>query len=163
MALSACGGGYGGGKPAAAQAATHASSSGAALHVAATSLGKVLVDGQGMTVYMLSSDKPHKSLCAGQCLQYWPIVPAPSSKATAAGVTGKIASTTSTSGSPMATLAGRPLYTYVQDQAPGDVTGEGLNRFGGVWYAVSPAGQPVKKAAASGAPSAASGGSGYGY
>lgn len=124
------------------------SPSGAAtgLHVASTSLGKVLVDANGKTVYMFSPDSSGKSTCDSSCLQYWP--PVTPSKA-APTVTGKVASTTTTAGSKIATVAGWPVYTFSQDQKPGDVNGEGFSDFGGIWYAVSPAGQPVKAAGGS--------------
>jgi Secreted repeat of unknown function len=31
----------------------------------------------------------------------------------------------------------------VHDKKPGDTTGEGINAFGGSWFAVSPAGEKV--------------------
>jgi predicted lipoprotein with Yx(FWY)xxD motif len=114
--------------------------------VATTSLGKVLADAGGNTVYMFSTDSSGKSTCNSTCLQYWP--PVAPGKA-ASSVTGKVASTTTTTGGKVATVAGRPVYTFSQDQKPGDVTGEGFSDFGGVWYAVSPSGQPVKSAAGS--------------
>jgi hypothetical protein len=46
-------------------------------------------------------------------------------------------------GTAIATVAGHPVYTFSQDQQPGDVNGEGVAEFGGTWYAVSPTGQPV--------------------
>ena len=143
LTLSACGssnsttasppaGGAGNGSPA-------ASASG--LHVASTSLGKVLVDANGNTVYMLTADSAGTSTCSSACLTYWPPV-APGQAAST--VTGKVSSTATTSGGTIATVGGWPLYTFIQDQKPGDVTGEGISNFGGVWYAVSPSGQPVK-------------------
>jgi predicted lipoprotein with Yx(FWY)xxD motif len=133
----------------------------AALHVGHTSLGKVLVDSHGLTVYLLTSDKPNKSLCSAQCLAYWPPVAAPKPGAKLPGVTAKVGSTKSTAGSAMATAAGWPLYTFVQDKSPGDVTGEGMATFGGVWYAVSPSGHAVKSASSGGSsPSSSSGGGG---
>ena len=38
---------------------------------------------------------------------------------------------------------GRTLYTFKGDGSPGDTSGQGINAFGGLWYAVSPAGQQV--------------------
>jgi predicted lipoprotein with Yx(FWY)xxD motif len=140
-AAPAAGNGGGGTTPAAASG----------LHVADTSLGKVLVDANGRTVYMFSPDSSGKSTCDSSCLQYWPPV-APGKAAST--VTGKVASTTTTAGGKIATVAGWPLYTFISDQQPGDVAGEGFNDFGGVWYAVSPSGQPVKGAGASSSSSA---------
>jgi hypothetical protein len=72
------------------------------------------------------------------------------------GVTATIGRTTSTAGSAMVTVAGWPLYSFIKDQAAGDVTGEGMASFGGVWYAVSPDGQPVKRTGAGSASSSSS-------
>ncbi len=143
LTLSACGssssttasppaGGANTGSPAAAASG---------LHVADTSLGKVLVDARGETVYMFTPDSSGKSTCDSSCLQYWPPV-APGKAAST--VTGKVASTSTTAGGQIATVGGWPVYTFTQDQKPGDVTGEGFSDFGGVWYAVSASGQPVK-------------------
>jgi len=41
------------------------------------------------------------------------------------------------------TYNGHPLYTFVNDKQPGDTNGEGINAFGGSWFAVSPAGARV--------------------
>jgi predicted lipoprotein with Yx(FWY)xxD motif len=114
------------------------------LHVVTTSLGKVLADARGNTVYMFTTDSSGKSTCNSTCLQYWPPV-APGKAAST--VTGKVASTSTTTGGKVATVAGWPVYTFSQDQKPGDIKGEGFSDFGGTWYAVSPSGQPVKSAA----------------
>jgi predicted lipoprotein with Yx(FWY)xxD motif len=150
FALSACGGGSGAGTHAGSNAGTSpvaktstAKTAASGLQVASTSLGKVLVNAKGMTVYVFSADSPGKSTCDASCLVYWPAVPALAKGAKPAGVTGGLGSTTTPSGQPIETVAGSPVYTFVQDKAPGDVTGQGMNIFGGIWYAVSPSGQPV--------------------
>jgi predicted lipoprotein with Yx(FWY)xxD motif len=142
LVLSACGGTSSSASadsrtPSAAGAAGHAS--GQSLHVANTSLGKVVVDGAGMTVYTLSADGAGTSTCASSCLTEWPAVPPGKGD----GVSGKIDATTTPDGAPIATVAGHPVYTFAGDEAPGDVNGEGLQDFGGVWYAVSPTGAAV--------------------
>jgi predicted lipoprotein with Yx(FWY)xxD motif len=136
--------------------------SGHGLHVASTSLGKVLVDANGRTVYMFSPDSAGTSTCDATCLQYWP--PVAPGKA-AATVTGKVASTSTTAGGKIATVGGWPVYTFIEDQQPGDVKGEGFSDFGGVWYAVSPSGQPVKSATPAQPSSSSSGytAPGHGY
>jgi predicted lipoprotein with Yx(FWY)xxD motif len=146
--------------PAAGGSSTPSSPAGAAsgLHVADTSLGQVLVDSSGKTVYMLTADSSGTSTCSSACLQYWPPV-APSKAAST--VTGKVATTTTTGGSKIATVGGWPVYTFIQDQKPGDVTGEGISNFGGTWYAVSPSGQPVKSAGGGSSSSSPASGRGY--
>jgi predicted lipoprotein with Yx(FWY)xxD motif len=172
--LSSCGGGSSsGGAASGAGSSGGASSAGvkaaaaarktAALSVHHTSLGNVLVDGQGMTVYMLTADKPGQSSCSTQCLAYWPPVPPVTKPGKLHGISAKVASTQSMAGKPMATAGGWPLYTYVGDHAPGDTSGEGIRNFGGIWYAVSPSGQPVKAGSSAGSSSSGSSGGGYGY
>ncbi len=134
-------------------------SSGAALGVASTSLGDVLVDGQGLTVYMLTADSPNHSSCSSQCLAYWPPVAASSGGAPSVpGISATLGVTKATDGKSMLTANGWPLYTFANDGAPGDVEGEGVQTFGGTWYALSPAGQPIKAA-----PSSTDTGGGGGY
>lgn len=114
----------------------------AELAVAASDLGEIVVDGQGMTVYMFTNDTQGAttSACADQCAAAWPAVHAASATPSVEGVTGDVGTITGIDGEPQATLNGWPLYLYAQDQAPGDVTGQGV---GGVWYAISPGGEPI--------------------
>lgn len=161
LTLSACGNGS---SSTTAQQPAENSTSGAAattgLKVAQTSLGKVLVDSQGMTLYVLSADGMNHSTCNAQCLQFWPAVPP--------GGAGKLKATSGQTKTPdgtaIATVAGHPVYSFSLDKQPGDVKGEGINEFGGTWYAASPTGTPVMKAQApSGGSSSSSTGHGYSY
>ena len=137
---------------------------GGVLGVATTSLGPVLVDGKGLTVYLLTSDSPMHSACSAACLAYWPPVTGPA-PASVQGITAPLSVTKATSGTSMVTAGGWPLYTFVKDTAPGQVAGEGVKSFGGTWYAVSPSGKavtgPAKAAPAT--TSGSSGGGAYGY
>src|SRR5674476_520499 len=99
-----------------------AAAPGGVLGVATTSLGPVLVDGKGLTVYLLTSDSPGHSACSAACLAYWPPVAGPA-PASVKGVTAPLSVTKATSGTSMVTAGGWPLYTFVKDGAPGDVTG----------------------------------------
>jgi len=141
------------------------SASGGSLAVATTSLGKVLVDAQGHTLYLLTADKPGHSTCASTCLRYWPPATVTSAPASVPGVMAPIATTKTTEGSTMLMVGGWPLYTFAKDHQAGDVTGQGIKAFGGSWYAVSPDGKAVT-AMPSSSPSGSgsgSGGGGYGY
>jgi predicted lipoprotein with Yx(FWY)xxD motif len=125
------------------------STSATGLAVASTSLGKVLVDGRGMTLYVLSADGTNKSTCSAQCLQFWPAAaPGGSSK-----IHATMGRTTTPDGTPIATVAGHPVYTFSLDQAPGDVKGEGVKEFGGTWSAVSPTGTPLTGSTGGSSPS----------
>jgi predicted lipoprotein with Yx(FWY)xxD motif len=158
VVLTACGGAASGTTHGSSGSGVHpASSGGSGLHVATSSLGKVLVDGRGMTVYLLTADGRNLSTCGGDCLSFWPAVAPGHSKL---GV--PVGSTKTPDGTATATVAGQPVYTFSQDHAAGDVNGEGLKEFGGTWYAVSPTGQAVTGSGPTGGSSSGttSGGSG---
>jgi predicted lipoprotein with Yx(FWY)xxD motif len=153
LTLSACGSGAASGTTAGSQGTGPAP--GAGLHAASTSFGTVLVDGAGRTVYLLTGDSRNVSTCGGDCLAFWP--------ATAPGhckLNVPVSSTKTPDGTMTATVAGQPVYTYSGDHGPGDVNGEGLQEFGGTWYAVSPSGKAVTKPAGSSSPTSGTSSSG---
>ncbi|MCC6238460.1 MAG: hypothetical protein IT299_12940 [Dehalococcoidia bacterium] len=110
-----------------------------ALRVADTSLGKVIVDNNGMTLYTFKNDPPNgdKSACNGNCAGIWPPALAPTSgdPTKSADVTGTVKIITRDDGSKMIAYNGLPLYRYQPDTAPGDVKGEGV---GGNWNVARP-------------------------
>ncbi|MFD5215643.1 hypothetical protein [Microbacterium sp. NPDC058345] len=111
----------------------------AALMTADTSMGEIVVDGEGMTVYMFDSDTQNagESTCEGQCAENWPAVIADGT-AELDGVTGEVGTITGVAGETQMTLNGWPLYYFAGDAAPGDVNGQGVND---VWWVLSPAGE----------------------
>jgi len=116
---------------------------------ASTSLGRVLVNSHGHTLYMFGKDKNGKSSCTGQCATFWPPLIASGKLQAAAGAKASLLGTTKrTDGRLQVTYKRHPLYTFTKDTAKGQTNGEGLNAFGGVWDAVSPAGAKVVKSAA---------------
>jgi predicted lipoprotein with Yx(FWY)xxD motif len=88
---------------------------------------------------MLSADSKNHATCDASCQHYWPATAAGKAHGTAATV----GSTALPGGGTTETVGGWPVYTYSGDQHPGDVNGEGINEFGGTWYAVSTNGTPV--------------------
>jgi predicted lipoprotein with Yx(FWY)xxD motif len=113
-------------------------------------LGKVLVDGQGFTLYVFAPDKHSgSSTCYGRCAQAWPplVLPAGVSHAPAgSGVKAGLLSTTKrTDGTVEVTYHKWPLYTWVVDTQPGQDTGQDLNSTGGKWYVITPKGQIITK------------------
>ncbi|SFN71623.1 COG4315 family predicted lipoprotein [Mycetocola miduiensis] len=129
-----------------APAESSESASDAELAVADTTLGDIVVDGEGMTVYIFDKDTADsgKSVCSGDCLAAWPPVATTSESPTVDGVTGTIGTITRDDGSLQVTLNGLPLYLYAPDEAAGDVTGQGV---GGVWWVVGPDGTKIDTAA----------------
>jgi predicted lipoprotein with Yx(FWY)xxD motif len=109
---------------------------------ASTSLGTVLVDGKGMTLYMFDPDNKAASTCYGDCAVAWPPLVVDGAPSAGAGADGSmLGTTTRDDGSTQVTYAGWPLYTFVKDTAPGDVTGQGV---GGTWWVMTADGAPVK-------------------
>jgi len=128
-----------------------------------TANARVLVDARGMTLYLYSPDKRDKSVCTGACATYWPpalLSPGQAAPATMAGIAGTFGVTTRADGARQLTYDGAPLYTFVKDKQPGDMTGQGVE---GIWWAVvaggarsgSQGGAPASPVAT---PTAASGG-----
>jgi predicted lipoprotein with Yx(FWY)xxD motif len=154
--------------PAAAGSSSGSSTGSVALMTASVgSLGTIVVNGQGMTVYRFDADSsnPPTSNCNGQCATYWPPVPAGSGTPQVHGVSASLLGTvTRSDGTKQLTLAGWPLYTYAGDKAAGDATGQGVNASGGKWWAVTVTGDRAGGSSGSGASSSPSStGGGYGY
>lgn len=99
--------------------------------VAETSKGQALVDDKGMTLYTFDRDTAGKSNCNGQCAQNWPPLMAPAN----ASSSGDWSVVTRDDGSRQWAYKGKPLYTWVRDAKPGDVTGDGVNN---VWHIAKP-------------------------
>jgi predicted lipoprotein with Yx(FWY)xxD motif len=112
------------------------------LAVADSSLGQIVVDGDGMTVYVFDTDTQGSdaSACTGQCAEKWPAVETTSDAPSVEGVTGEVATITGIDGGKQLTIDGWPIYTYAGDSAAGDVTGQGV---GGIWWAISPSGDRI--------------------
>lgn len=149
--LAACGssgsnsgGAYGTPSSATSAGATSSAPTSTSVTVATASaaLGKILVDGKGMTLYLFTKDTKGsgKSVCAGGCLAAWP--PLLGTPKAGSGVDAtKLGTLTRDDGSRQVTYNGWPLYFWAQDSKPGDVTGQNVQ---GVWFVVSPQGDAIK-------------------
>ncbi len=92
-----------------------------------TSAGDVFVDAKGMTLYTFDKDKKGVSNCYDKCAVAWPPLMATASDKP----DGDWSIVKRTDGTLMWAYEGLPLYTFVKDMKPGDVTGDGV---GGVWH-----------------------------
>lgn len=112
------------------------------LATAESSLGTIVVDGNGMTAYYFLKDTKDSgtSACSGDCATAWPAITTESDTPTVTGVTGEVGTITGTDGTQQITIDGRPIYTFAQDTAPGDVKGQGVND---VWYVIAPDGSEI--------------------
>jgi predicted lipoprotein with Yx(FWY)xxD motif len=119
-------------------------------------LGTILVDSNGLTLYLFEKDSGTTSACSGACASAWPPLRANGKPSVGSGVDAALVGTTTRSdGKPQVTYNGHPLYLYSGDQTAGDTNGQGSTAFGGGWYALTPAGDQVSDQASS------SGGGGY--
>ena len=126
-----------------APAAPTPTASSATVSAQPTSLGMIIVNSQGRTVYVFANDKTSASTCTGACAANWPFVPAPATlPASLPGVTGELGTTIRTGGARQLTVAGHPVYTFAGDSAPGQTNGQGKVLDGGLWTVVSPTGAP---------------------
>jgi predicted lipoprotein with Yx(FWY)xxD motif len=108
--------------------------------------GKVLVDGNGRTLYLFEADKGTMSKCDGACAAAWPPLTSSGKPTAGAGVNAsKLGTTKRPDGTTGVTYAGHPLYTYAGDTAKGQTAGEGLTDYGAEWYALSAAGKTVER------------------
>lgn len=158
---AACGSGSSSSSTGSAAAGTDGGS--APVRVASTSLGTVLTDSSGRTLYLLTSDTASSTTCTGACLAAWPPVAAPTGSPSTTGVTGQLGSFARPEGGRQLTVDGHPLYTYAGDSSPGQTDGEGIRSFGGTWWAVAPDGSAVQGGGPSTGSSSGSWGSGSGY
>ncbi|MGA9876700.1 MAG: hypothetical protein WBQ21_12925 [Solirubrobacteraceae bacterium] len=163
------------------QAAAHTSSSpSSAVVKTATNptLGTILVDSQGVTLYHLSGEQNGKFICTSSaCVGIWhPLTVA--SGGPPSGEVGSLGTVKRPEGTEQVTYKGTPLYTFTGDQQPGETKGQGIKDVG-TWSVVtaSPASSTSSTSSSSSAtPSTSStqaapeessggsgGGGGYGY
>ncbi len=93
--------------------------------LADTSKGNAWVDGKGMTLYTFDQDQVGKSNCTGECATAWP----PLSVQAGAEAAGDWTIIVRADGAKQWAHEGKPLYTWIKDKKPGDVTGDGVNGF----------------------------------
>lgn len=110
----------------------------AAAPVATTSnptLGVILVDTKGMTVYVFDSDKNGTIACVGACTSAWPpvVLEAGNSLPKTGPLAADLSAVARSDGAQQVAYKGRPVYRFSGDAKPGDIKGDGV---GGIWHAV---------------------------
>jgi predicted lipoprotein with Yx(FWY)xxD motif len=99
------------------------------LKVQMTSAGNVLASPEGMTLYTFDKDMAGKSNCTGDCAKFWP----PMAAMADAKPVGDLTIITRDDGTKQWADDGKPLYTFVKDKKPGDITGE---NFKNIWHII---------------------------
>lgn len=117
------------------------------VEIAQSSLGPILTDQNGRTLYAFTKDKDGTSSCTGQCIATWPALTSRKPFIAGTGTDKALLSQTDrTEGTTQATYGAWPLYYYVGDVEPGDVDGQGVD---GVWFVVGADGKLIKTASGS--------------
>jgi predicted lipoprotein with Yx(FWY)xxD motif len=132
-------------EPSANAASVPRNSPGPTVQVRRTSLGQILVDPRGRTLYLFKKDTSGKSMCSGTCAVDWPPLLATGRPTAGTGVkASKLATTKRSDGKTQVVYNGHPLYRFIGDEKPGNTSGEGLTAFGARWFVVSPAGNEIR-------------------
>jgi predicted lipoprotein with Yx(FWY)xxD motif len=122
----------------------------ATVKVASSSLGQILVDSQGRTLYLFGKDSGTMSTCSGACATAWPPLRATGQPTAGSGANAALlGATPRADGGTQVTYNGHPVYLFIHDQSPGETNGEGLNAFGASWFVLSPAGDQISTPAPS--------------
>ncbi|NWG86791.1 MAG: hypothetical protein HXY26_04655 [Hydrogenophilaceae bacterium] len=95
--------------------------------------GGALTNPAGMTLYVFDKDPADasKSACNGDCAVKWP----PLMAGAGDKAVGDYSIVTRDDGSKQWAYKGKPLYLWIKDQKPGDMTGDGVNN---VWHTAKP-------------------------
>jgi predicted lipoprotein with Yx(FWY)xxD motif len=153
-------GGMGGYGSSGTAPASGGASSVATVSATSTSLGMILVDGSGRTLYLFEKDQPNQSACAGACAAAWPVDQSSGTPKAGSGVTASLLSTIKRSdNTTQVTYNKHPLYYFQGDSGAGQQNGQGVDAFGAKWFVVGPAGGAVGGGATATTPA---NGGGYG-
>jgi predicted lipoprotein with Yx(FWY)xxD motif len=130
----------------AATARPAATGSKATLTAADSRYGRVLFDGKGRALYAFTRDRRGgKSRCYGDCARAWPVYYKPGKLAAGRGVRRSLVGTVRRAdGRLQVTYNGWPLYYYVGDKRPRQISCQDVTEFGGTWLVVSPSGRLVR-------------------
>jgi predicted lipoprotein with Yx(FWY)xxD motif len=148
LTLAACsndgGGDQAGGGASPSPSGAGQASGGSEIATAASTLGTILADADGKTLYVFLNDTGSESTCYEDCAASWPAFATDGAPVAGQGIDASLLGTTErTDGTVQVTYAGHPLYYFGGDQQPGDTNGQEI---GDVWYVVSPEGEPVESA-----------------
>jgi predicted lipoprotein with Yx(FWY)xxD motif len=128
--------------PSAAASAAASEAAAATVALAESSLGQILVDAEGLTLYMFVPDEETgEPTCYDDCATAWPALLAEGTPTAGEGLDASLLSTaTRTDGGTQVKYGTWPLYYFSGDAAAGETNGQGLNE---VWYVVGADGNPI--------------------
>jgi len=136
VALAGCGG-----------SSAHGSGGGAVVSVGRIySVGPLLVNSKGITLYEYRKDKGTRSECNdfnGCSLSISPLLTNGPPRAEGGAIASKLGTTERKDGTTQVTYAGHPLYTW-RGEEPGQARGRGVKAFDARWYPLRPSGKPIE-------------------
>lgn len=100
-----------------------------------STLGKVLTDSEGLSLYFFANDATGASTCNGACAATWPPFLLQDDELPEGLLAADFGEVTRADGSKQTTYKGWPLYYFTGDDAAGEVNGEGS---GGTWFVAKP-------------------------
>jgi predicted lipoprotein with Yx(FWY)xxD motif len=151
LALAACGGDEitgddlaadGGDETAEAEDTGDDAAGDVAVASATVALGEILVDGDGMSLYLFEPDEQGASTCYDDCEANWPPLVTDGEPTAGDGADPDLLGTAERDdGTSQVTYDGWPLYHWIGDETEGDVNGQGIQE---VWWVLDPAGTPIR-------------------
>jgi predicted lipoprotein with Yx(FWY)xxD motif len=119
--------------------------------------GSILTLKNGDTLYRLTADSKNKSTCTGACAKVWPpVLLATGQKSPIGQGVHGLGTITRADGARQVTLDGLPLYLFIGDSKPGQVTGN-IKDTWGQWWTVNPSHPTAVPTAASSSGSSGAG------
>jgi predicted lipoprotein with Yx(FWY)xxD motif len=116
---------------------------GTAVKTASSQFGQILFDDTGQAIYLFDKETTAKPDCYGACAKAWPPVLTDGPPVANGGTRAdRLGTTKRTNGSLQVTYAGHPLYYYAHE-GKNEVLCHNVREFGGLWLAVTPAGEPA--------------------
>ena len=107
--------------------------------------GRMIFDARGRAIYLFTREPGSKSRCYGECAVAWPPVYTRGKPRALNGVNANLLGTTKRRGGrSQVTYNGHPLYYYVTDTRPGQITCQDVVEFGGTWLVVDPQGNAIR-------------------
>ena len=107
--------------------------------------GRILSDGRGRALYVFTREKTSRSECYGECADAWPPLLTKGKPRAAGGADASLLGTTRRrDGSTQVTYKGQPVYYYVSDTKPGQVTCQAVAEFGGTWLVADKDGNAIR-------------------
>lgn len=114
------------------------------LSVAGSRYGKIIVDGQGRTVYLFDAEHTSTPRCYGACAVAWPPLLTATGLVAGGGLSQALIATAARSdGSMQVAYNGHALYLYIGDRSPGEIKCQAAVEYGGGWFVVDAHGNKV--------------------